>query len=170
LLAALPFASCVRQPEYFAPPQQRQPFEVDPQPKLRHFLAMSMPEADLYFVSGILPTLEGGMWRWTEPACALRFQLPTTEGLKLFLDLTVPQETLSQAGGPARVKVWVQDRLLDTIEFAKADTRQWEKPVPAEWLGTSAPVIVRFEIDKAWTNPQDGSKRGFILSKAGFVQ
>jgi len=56
------------------------------------------------------------------------------------------------------------------VDWPKPGQRTWEQPVPAEWLTTDSPVLVRMEIDKLWTSPSDGALRGFILTRIGFVQ
>jgi hypothetical protein len=100
---------------------------------------------------------------------AFHFMLPTTQGLKLRIDHSVADITFQQTG-PVKIAVYVEGKLLETEGFDQPGEKRLEKAVPAEWLTTEHPVMVRMEIDKMWTSPTDGVQRGFIVTRLGFVQ
>ena len=166
LLLAL--AGCARIPDSYAPPIQRQSPE-DVANGLSYYIQMDMPEAPAHLVSDVLPALEGGHWRWAMQHPVLRFRIPRTNGLKLRVDWTESEDTF-KGTGPVTVKFFVEDHLLGEQRADKPENYVFEKPVPEAWLTTDRPVLVRMELDKLWTSPADGAKRGFILSKLGFVE
>jgi len=169
LLAALALAGCVKYPEPYRPPIQRRPMEITDTNRLKHFTYMNAPDAMHHVVTDIMPEINDGTWRWTLKSPTLQFQLPSTQSMRLRVDFSIPEITFSQTG-PVKITVHVGGRLLDTIECPKSGQRTWEKAVPSDWLATDTPVLVRLEIDKIWTSPSDGAKRGFILTSIGFVQ
>jgi hypothetical protein len=166
-ILALTLAGCVRYPEPYAPPTQRLPLDVDAPERLKHFIAMSDPLAPRHIVSGVLPELHDDSWRWTLQNPVFRFHLPTTLGLTLQADLTVPDASFQQTG-PVRITVWVETHQLAVIEFKKPDKILWRKEVPAAWLPTDQPVQVNMQIDKMM---RSGDKAwGFIVTSIGFTQ
>lgn len=167
--AVAALAGCVKYPEPYRPPVQRQSEAIAPEKGLKHYVTMSMPEAPDYLVSDVLPQLMDGTWRWSLKKPTFRFQLPMTKALRLRADIATAGITMQQTG-PVKIQVFVEDHLLDTLEFEKADSRTYEKEVPAEWLTTDRPVYVRLEIDKLWKAEGDGAVRGFIINGIGFVQ
>jgi len=163
LILCLLLAGCTKIPDSYAPPVQRQtPDEFAN--GLTYYIHMNMPEAPNHIVSGVVPELEGNAIRWTLEKPTFRFRLPRTTGLKLQVDLTVPEELLRDKGSVVRIKFLVEDHLLDEQKYDKPGPALFEKPVPADWLTTDRPVVVRMEIDKLW------KERGFILTKLGFVE
>lgn len=167
-LCLLALAGCARIPDTYAPPIQRKTPE-EASAGLKHYIAMSMPDAPDHFVQDILPTVEAGGWRWAMQKPTLRFRVPTTRNLKLSVDLTVAEITFQQTG-PVTISFFVNDHLLATERYEKFGEKKFEKPVPPEWISTEAPVLVRLEIDRMWVAPTDGVRRGFILNRIGFVQ
>ncbi|WP_321477218.1 hypothetical protein [uncultured Paludibaculum sp.] len=170
-LLALPvlLAGCVKYPEPFRPPVQRRPMEIGGDLKLSHFTAMGAATAPDHFISGVVPDLHDGAWRWVMKKPIFQFQLPTTKALRLKVDLSVPEVTFEQTG-PVKITVMVGPHLLDTIECSKPGQHLFEKAVPEEWLSVNRPILVSLEIDKLWTSPADGVQRGFIITSIGFVQ
>jgi len=169
LLIAVVLAGCVKYPEPYRPPIQRRPMELTETNRLKHFVHMNAPDAMNYVVADVMPELNDGNWRWTLKSPTLQFQLPSTAAMRLSADLTIPDITYQQTG-PVKITVYIGGHLLDTIDCPKPGQRTWEKAVPAEWLSSDTPVLVRMEIDKIWTSPSDGAQRGFILTRIGFVQ
>jgi hypothetical protein len=169
LLFALASAACVKYPEPFRPPIQRRPAEITEATRLKHFIAMNDPQAPEHFISGMIPGLNDGTWRWTDKSPTFQFQLPTTKALRLKANIAIPEITFKDTG-PVKITVHIGSHLLDTIDFPKHEQRFWEKDVPADWLTTDRPVLVRMEIDKLWKSPADGAQRGFILTSLGFIQ
>ncbi len=162
-------SACGRPPEYYVPPEQRNPYELTPSKSLTHYIHMSAPNAPDHFVEGVLPKLHDGTWRWVMKRPVFQFRTPTREGLKLHIDLTVPDITFEQTG-PVQIEVRVGSQTLDRISFDKPGQQIWEKAVPPEWILPDATVLVTLEIDKLWRSPTDGAERGFIITQIGFVQ
>lgn len=160
---------CGRPAEYYVPPEQRNPYELSRRTQLSHFIAMNAPDAPEHFVTDVLPELNDGTWRWVLKKPTFQLRPPANQGLKLRVDLTVPDITFAQTG-PVRITVTLGSHLLDTIVFDKSEQRIWEKAVPSEWLRPGEPVLVALEIDKMWKAEADGVERGFIITKIGFVQ
>lgn len=168
-LALLFLTACVRYPEPYRPPIQRRPVELGPSARLRSYLSMSAPDAQEYFVKDVLPDLKDNTWRWVMKDPTFQFHLPTTHGLRLRIDLTVPDVTFAQTG-PVKINVFIGAHLLDTIAVNEQGQKLWEKDVPEDWLSAIDPVLVHLEIDKLWTAKDDGVQRGFIITSLGFVQ
>ncbi|MBI5085862.1 MAG: hypothetical protein HZB13_14840 [Acidobacteria bacterium] len=168
-LCCMLLGGCVKYPEPYRPPERRQPLELREPVRLGHFTAMNSPHAPDHLVSDVLPELHDGAWRWTMQCPTFQFQLPVTRAMRLLADITVPDITFNQTG-PVKITVHVSGHPLGTIEVLKPGQLQWEKDVPADWLITARPVLVRLAIDKMWTSPDDGTRRGFIITRLGFVQ
>jgi hypothetical protein len=166
-LAAL--SACGRPPEYYRPPEQRNPYELSDRKTLSHFVALNAPNAPDHFVADVVGELNDGSWRWVMKRPTFQFRAPTNRGLKLRVDLTVPDITFAQTG-PVRIEIMVGGHKLDTVAFDKPEQRLYEKAVPAEWIVPGEPVLISLEIDKMWKSPTDGLERGFIITKIGFVQ
>lgn len=167
LAPLLALAACSSYPEPFHPPVQRQPLDTDAPGRLNHSIAMSEPIAMRHVVSGVLPELHDGSWRWTLQRPVFRFSVPTTQGLSLQADITVP-DVAFQKTGPVNITVWVESNKLDVIHFDKDAKILWRKPVPAEWLSSERPVQVTLEIDKMMRSGDQAW--GFIVTTIGFVQ
>ena len=169
LWLALGLAGCTKIESVYAPPIQRISANDWPKGRLKYFITMDAHDAMDHVVEQVLPNLESGGWRWTMQRPTFRFMVPETKGMKLRVDLTVPELTFKQTG-PVTISFYVQDHYLDKLTVTQSGDARFFKAVPAEWLGTEMPVVVRMEIDKMWTSPVDGIQRGFILTRLGFVQ
>lgn len=167
--AALALAGCLKQPDVFAPPEQREPAVLDEDRPRLHYVPMSAAEAPAHFLTDILPELHDGLWRWALQHPALEVRAPTTRGMKFRAQLTVPEITLQQTG-PVLIEVFIDNRKFTERRVSEPGEIVIEEPVAADWLTTSRPIVIRFAIDKLWVSPLDGVKRGFILTGAGFVQ
>lgn len=160
---------CTKIETVYAPPIQRVPANEWAKGRLKPFITMDSPDAMDHVVEQVVPALESGLWRWTLQKPTFQFMLPETKGMKLRVDLTVPELTLKQTG-PVTIQFFVQGHLLDRLTIDKPGDHRFLKPVPEDWLGTEMPVVVRLEIDKMWKSPVDGIERGFIVTRLGFVQ
>ncbi len=161
-------AGCVRYPEPYRPPMQRNPVEIEANSKLSHFIAMSEADAERHIVDGVLG-LNDGSWRWCLKRAVFQFNVPDAKHKKLLAELTIPELTFAQTG-PVKIRVTIGAHELDTISFDKPEVRTYEKAAPAEWIRTDEPVLVSLEIDKLWRSESDGAERGFILTRLGFVE
>jgi len=162
-------AGCLKQPDVFAPPEQRNPTVLDENRKRLHFVPMSAEEAPEHFLNDILPDLHDGLWRWTLQRPTLEVRVPKRNGLKFRAQLTVPEITMEQTG-PVTIGVYIDNRMLTERRVEKPGEVVIEQPVGPEWLTTARPVVIRMVIDKIWTSPLDGAQRGFILTGVGFVE
>jgi hypothetical protein len=167
--AALALAGCFKQPDVFAPPEQRNPMVLDENRPRLHYVPMGAAEAPDHLLAGFVPDLNDGLWRWTLQRPTLEVRVPTTRGMKFRAQLTVPEITMQQTG-PVVIEVFIDNRKFTERRVATPGEVIIEEPVAPDWLTTSRPIVIRFVIDKLWVSPQDGVKRGFILTGAGFVQ
>ncbi|MEZ5354074.1 MAG: hypothetical protein R2762_15660 [Bryobacteraceae bacterium] len=168
LAAALLAVSCVSQPDYYAPPEQRRPSLGPDTSRLKHYIRMNDPAAPDHILRDISETVEGDAWRWTRQRPMLRFVTPKTDGLRLVMDFAFNGETMKETG-PVTIRFLVNGHLLDTVKYETEGAQRFEKAVPKEWLAEGEDAVVAAELDKVWVSPQDGNKLGVILSGAGFL-
>jgi hypothetical protein len=64
----------------------------------------------------------------------------------------------------------VNGRLLDKVRYATPGLKQFEKPVPSDWLSADADTTIEMSVDKLYVAPKDGVKFGVILQRIGFKQ
>lgn len=166
---ALAAGGCLKQPDKFAPPQQRDPQVLDEDRARLHYVPMGAEEAPAHLLTDVLPELHDGQWRWTLQRPALEVRVPKTRGMKFRAQLTVPEITFEQTG-PVTIEVFIDNRRLLERKVDKPGEVVIEQAVGEDWITTQRPVVIRFVIDKMWTSPVDGVQRGFILTGAGFVQ
>jgi hypothetical protein len=62
----------------------------------------------------------------------------------------------------------VNGRPLDKIRYATPGLKQFEKPVPPDWLAADADTTLAMSVDKLYVAPKDGVKFGVILQRIGF--
>jgi hypothetical protein len=131
---------------------------------------MNGRDAPAHIVSGVVPDPDqNNPWRWCLERAEFRFGLRTTRGLRLRAEVGTPDITMKDTG-PLTIRTWVENHLLLEHKFDQPGNATLQQEVPEEWLTTAVPVRVRLEVDKVWVSPQDGARRGFLLSKVGFVQ
>ncbi len=148
---------------------QRKPLTgTEPSP-VGHFVTMSDPNADAYIVKDVSPAAEAGTWRWTGKRPELRFYLETTEHLNFKADFSIAETTLRETG-PVSVTVLINGKALDTLKYADAGEKHFDKPVPPDLLRAKSVNFAALEIDKVWVSKTDGAVLGFILTRAGFTQ
>jgi hypothetical protein len=154
-------------PEPYAPPVQRQPFESFQATRTAHIVNMSDPDAAAYFVQDISGALEGN-WRWTQQRPTIRVRARSNENLKYVIDFTLPDATFRDTG-PVNLSFYVNDRLLDRVQYKASGQLHFEKPVPPEWVTPEQDATVAAEIDKVWVSKEDGARLGFILTRIGIA-
>jgi hypothetical protein len=169
LLVLSALGGCQRQPELYRPPIQRRPYEIVEPKSLGHYATMNAPNALDHVVSGVLPELHDGRWRWTLQEPVLQFRVPRTNGLKFQMEYTVPQVTFKETG-PVKIEIVIGACALDVIDVQKDLVGTHDKEVPPSCLTVDRPVVVRMKVDKVWTGADDRQPRGFILTSAGFVE
>jgi hypothetical protein len=168
LLLALA-AGCKRYPDTYAPPEQRQPLNLEEPPEFKSFLTMNDAAAPLHFVKDIKPDLQGGAWRWTLKQPTVMLSAPKERGLKFVAEVAIPDITFRDTGRVS-ITVTINGSKLDTFVFPKPGSRRLEKPIPDGWLRAGEDNTVTMEIDKLWTAQQDGVQVGFILTSVGFAE
>jgi hypothetical protein len=142
--------------------------EVTVNNKLGSYVSFGAMDAAKYIVGGVRPEIHDGAWRWGQRQVELQFQLTSLNHPQFQADLTVPDIVFRDTGAVA-IQVSVAGHALGSVEFTKDGRQVFRKEVPRDWLRTGEPVHVVLESDKEWTD-RDGSKYGFILTSAGFVQ
>jgi hypothetical protein len=169
LLSLSLLSGCANIPDSYAPPMQRKPLSgTEPSP-VGHFVTMSDPNADAYIVKDVSPAAEAGSWRWTGKRPEMRFFLETTEHLNFKADFSIAETTLRETG-PVTVSVLINGKVLDTLKYADAGEKHFDKPIPANLLRAKTVNFAALEIDKVWVSKTDGAVLGFILTRAGFTQ
>src|SRR3954453_14491931 len=133
LLCFCLLTGCVNIPDSYAPPMQRKPLTGTEPSAVGHFVTMSDPNADAYIVKDVSPASEAGSWRWTGKRPELRFFLESTENLNFKADFSIAETTLRETG-PVTVSVLINGKLLDTLKYADAGEKHFDKPVPANLL------------------------------------
>jgi hypothetical protein len=169
LLSLCFLAGCANIPDSYAPPGQRKPLSgAEPSP-IGTFVNLGEPIADAYIVHDVAGYVESSSWRWTRKRPELRFFLDGTEHLKFKADLSIADATLKDTG-PVTISIFINGHPLDSVKYAAAGRKQFEKPVPAAFLHPKAVNFVALEIDKVWVSKTDGAVLGFILTSAGFTE
>ena len=167
LAAALALAGCSREPDWYAPPIQRQPLVVSEPAFVGPYVYMGNPNADAYIVKDVAPASEGGAWRWTYRRPELQFYIGPAQQLKFVMEFAIVDRTFAETG-PVTLTVFINGRPLDRFRYDKPGSYTIDKPVPAELLKADAINRVAIEPDKVWTAREDGAALGFILTSAGF--
>ena len=168
-VVTLSVLGCANYPDSYPPPIQRGPASGTGSAGFRHFVAMSDPGVEAYFVRDISPALEANSWRWTGQRPALRFVLEEVEELKLAMDFAVAGVTFEQTG-PVTISFFVNGNLLDKVRYSSYGEKHFEKAVDASWLEAGEDTVVAAEIHPVWISPKDGTKLGIILVQVGFVE
>jgi hypothetical protein len=150
------------------PPQQSWPAGPDPPPPPT-FFEMGDRAANDNIVRDISLTPEGAGWRWTYLEPTLKFSLKDRNGQRFVMDFGIVATTFRDTG-PVTLSCYINDRLLGQLRCEHPGDYRFEQAVPAEWLQTQNPNIVRAVLDKVWVAPSDGVRLGYTLIRAGFQQ
>lgn len=159
----------MKQPDVFAPPEQRKPQVLIPDGKMGHYVAMNAPDANGYIVGGVGGKVEDNGFRWTEKSATFQFRLPVTRDLRAVAKMYVTDASFGQTG-PIEIGVFIGTRKLDGVKVEKPGEVLFEKSVPEDWLTTTEPVFLRVETDKVSVEGEHNAERGVLISAAGFVQ
>jgi hypothetical protein len=168
-LLSLALCACQSQPETYAPPVQRQPFENFRPYRSTRIVKMSDGDATARIVRDVDAGLAGGSWRWTGQHPTIRVPGGPVENLVYVIDFTLPQVTFKDTG-PVTLSFYVNDHLLDRVRYSAPGVQHFEKRVPDGWAQEGQEATVGAEIDKIWTSPEDGKRLGFILTSMGLKQ
>jgi hypothetical protein len=156
-------------PEPYAPPVQRSPLEEFRPYRAARIVNMADPDAESYFVRDITGGLEGGAWRWVGKRPTVRVRPRANEGVHYSIDFTLPEVTFKDTG-PVTISFLIGDHLLESVRYATAGSKHFDKLVPAEWIAPGEDVLVAAEIDKLWVSKTDGATLGFVLISLGLTQ
>jgi hypothetical protein len=167
-LAILGLAGCSRSPDLFMPPIERKPVTGAEPSRLRAFIVMSDPDAEIHLVGGVNRKLEAGAWRWASGRAELQFVIPRSRSLRFVADVVAAEATFAQTG-PVTLAVSVNGRPLGALRLETPGPHRFEKPVPEGWLRAGELVRVVIEADKVYLDSRDGARLGFILHRAGFL-
>lgn len=113
--------------------------------------------------------LESDSWRWTSSKFAVALRPPKDpagEGVKLYLDYTVPEVFLKKVP-KTTLSVTVDGKPLEPETITTSGSRKYERLVPAELLKGDV-VTVEFVLDK-FLPPGESDQRelGLIVTQAG---
>jgi hypothetical protein len=161
-------AGCSHGPDWYAPPEQRQPLAVSQASYLASFVSMNDPNAGAHLVKDISKVVEGGAWRWAYQRPELRFYVDTADHLKFQVDFSLPDQIFVKTG-PVTLSVSINGVPLGKQRFDKPGIQKLELPVPAKLVKAGAINNVVVEPDKVWSTA-DGGKLGFVLVAAGFQE
>jgi hypothetical protein len=164
----LALCACQSQPETYAPPVQRQPFENFRPYRSTRVVNMSDGDAPARIVRDVDAGLAGS-WRWTGQHPTIRVPGGAVENLLYVIDFALPGVTFKDTG-PVTLSFYVNDRLLDRVRYSGPGVQHFEKRVPDGWAQEDREATVGAEIDKVWTSPEDGKRLGFILTSIGLKQ
>jgi|FLYL01.1.fsa_nt_gi hypothetical protein len=167
-LFAFMLAGCMNTPDVYAPPIQRRPMAGEMSPPIGHFVSVSDPNAERYFVRDVR-ILEANSYRWTGKNPTFRFLLQSTKNLKFLMEFSISGETM-KVTGPLTMAVSVNGRLLDRVTYSEPGPKLFEKPVEESWLSEDSETIVSVEFDKVYIAEADGVQLGVTLSRAGFLE
>jgi hypothetical protein len=168
-VVTLTLAGCARGPEWYAPPEQRQPLEPSGVGRLSSYVAMNDPNADPHLLRDVSHFNEGGGWRWAGPRPQMRFYLETTHNFRLSLDFVIAETTFKETG-PVTLTFLINGRPFDKVRYAGPGEQHYEKPVPEPLLRAGQDNLVEIEFDRVWTSPDDGAKLSILLVHAGFAR
>jgi len=169
LLGCALLASCVSQPDVYAPPAQRKPLDQEILARKVPVVDFSEASADSSIVQDIAKGGQPGPWRWTGKRPTIRLTLLSTKALKFHAEFAIPDATFKDTG-PVTLSFFINGRLLDEQRYEAPGQKTFDKPVPAEWLQAPGTNTLAIETDKIWISKDDGAKLGFILSRIGLVR
>lgn len=167
-LALLSAVGCANLPGSYPPPAQHRRIATAGPGGLDHYVVLSNPQADRYFVRDISPSGDQGGWRWAWSHPELRFYLPTAHALSFEMEFVIPDSILHDAG-PVTLALRINGRPFAEFRVDKGGKHHFLQAVPDGLLFAQAVNTVSIEPDKIWRSKQDGQALSFLLGRAGFV-
>jgi hypothetical protein len=167
LAAALALmAGCVPPPDSYPVPEQR-PAVDGPEPEQAGpMVRFADPRSMDQLVSGFLRAAPDQLWRWGSENPTVQVRVDDTRNLRLRANFAFPEESHTPLL-PITVRYSVNDHLLDTVTYRKAGALEYKKPVPAEWLRTDSPNVIRMEVSPVYIAKEDGVKLSVVLTEIG---
>ncbi len=168
VFSVLLLAACDRPPDVFPPPEQRHPVVAyNPAPEAM-MVEMSDPDAALHIVKDIYGQSDPS-WRWTAQNPTVKLLVLSTEHLRLHSDFAI-WDTGFKSTGPLEISFLVNGRVLDKIRYTTPGVKQFDAPVPPDWLAPDADTTLAMSLDKIYVAPKDGARFGVILVRLGLKQ
>jgi len=167
LAAALALmAGCVPVPDSYPVPEQR-PAVDGPEPEAAgSMVRFADPRSMDQIVSGFLRAAPDQMWRWASENPTVQVRVEDTKNLRLRANFAFPEQSHSPLL-PITVRYLVNGQLLETVIYRKAGQLEYQKPVPAEWLRTDQPNLIRMEISPIYIAKEDGARLSVVLTEIG---
>ncbi len=152
---ALCLASCDRLPESYPPPQQRHPVQdLNSGPSL--MVDMSDRDVAIHIVKDIYGQADPS-WRWTSQNPTVQLLVLSTDRLKFHADFAIWEDSF-KVTGPLEITYLVNGRLLDKVRYDTPGLKQFDKPVPSDWLAVDSDTMVGMSVDKLYVSPRDDGK------------
>jgi hypothetical protein len=161
------WSGCGGAPSY-PPPQQRAQFAESGPATLGPFVSMGGPDAKLYIVEGFASENEG-VWRWAYEHPVLRFLVPEMHHPKFTMDFSLPERTF-RVTGPVTLSLTLNGKFVEAARIQQAGQQSYTFDLPADAIRKDEVNLVSIVPDKVWVSPDDGTKYGYILHRAGFVE
>jgi hypothetical protein len=158
--------SCVPLPESYQVPEQRHSKDGPEPDPLGAFVSFADARSPDYVVAGFLPGAPGQLWRWASVNPTVRVRVSKKTGLRLRVNFSFP-EVSHEPLLPITVRYFVNDKLLETVTYAKAGVLEFRKAVPAEWLAADADNLIRCEVSPVYVAKADDVKLSMIISELG---
>jgi hypothetical protein len=167
IVVAAGLCACQNMPEPFAPPVQRPVFE-EYHSEFVNIVNMGDADAPAHFVQDISPLAEGSdlSWRWCRQRPTVKVRVKAADDLKYTIDFFVTDATFRDTG-PVTISFYVNQHLLDRVQYTAPGRLHFEKPVPPGWVTPRQDTLLAASIDKTWDSKERGERLGFILVRIG---
>jgi hypothetical protein len=89
--------------------------------------------------------------------------------VQFFMDFSIPERTFRETG-PVTLTLSLNGEVFDHVRCAQPGQQHYSHEAPAGRLLKNAMNVVSIQPDKFWVSKEDGTKHGFVLSRAGFSE
>lgn len=169
VLLCLLLCACRRWPDSFPPPRQIPAVTPPPPTAGPSVLELQGRDVDRHILRDVMLGYSDAPWRWTARRPLLQLEVGGTVGVAFAVDYAIPEVTFKHTG-PVTITFFINSQQFAAIHADKSGDGHFERPVPDFWLRAGEENTVGAEIDKVWTDPRNGLKYGFILSRIGFIR
>lgn len=167
LLMLLPLGACTPLPDYYPVPAQR-PASTGSEPEpLGPLVSFSDPRATQHIVDGFLDAALDQTWRWAQDKATVRVRVADANQQRFVLRAAFPEGS-HNALLPIHAKIFINDRLWETVTFAKGGHVTFARDVSPAFLRANAENRIRCETDPVYVAEADKIKLGMIISEIGF--
>jgi len=129
---------------------------------------MNDPDASLRIKKDIYPQADPS-WRWTAQSPTVQLLVLAPQNLKFHADFAIWDGGI-KALGPLEITYLVNGKPLDKVLYTTPGVKQFEKPVPPDWLSPESDTTLTMSMDKVIVASADGNKLGVILVRMGLRQ